>query len=60
LSYQAAPDLEAGSLKRLLNDYEPEPVPVQLVFPSARHMAPRVRAFVDFAVEEFSRLPLIS
>lgn len=59
LSYQAAPDLEAGSLRRLLSDYEPEPVPVQLVFPSARHMAPRVRAFVDFAVEEFSQLTLL-
>lgn len=55
LSYQAAPDLETGTLRRILGDYEPEQVPVQLVFPSARHMAPRVRAFVDFAVEEFSR-----
>jgi len=51
-SYQAAPDLEAGSLRRLLSDYEAEPVPVQLVFPSARHMAPRVRAFIEFAVGE--------
>jgi len=53
-SYQAAPDLEAGNLRRLLLDYEPEPVPVQLVFPSARHMAPRVRAFIDFTVAEFA------
>ncbi|MEW6759581.1 MAG: LysR family transcriptional regulator [Pseudomonadota bacterium] len=60
LSYQAAPDLEAGSLTRILTACEPGPIPVQLVFPSARHMAPRVRAFVDFAVDEFSRLALIS
>ncbi|MCC2971167.1 LysR family transcriptional regulator [Massilia sp. IC2-476] len=59
LSYQAAPDLQAGSLVRLLSAYEPEALPVHLVFPSARHMAPRVRAFVDFAVEELGQLPLI-
>jgi len=54
LSYQAAPDLEAGSLKRLLLEYEPAPIPVQLVFPSARHMAPRVRAFIDFTIAAFA------
>ena len=59
LSYQAAPDLAAGTLRRVLSAYEAEAVPVQLVFPSARHMAPRVRAFVDFVVEEFAQLALI-
>lgn len=59
LSYQAAPDLQAGSLTRLLSAYEPEALPVHLVFPGARHMAPRVRAFVDFAVQELAQLPLI-
>lgn len=59
LSYQAAPDLETGSLKRILTACEPGPIPVQLVFPSARHMAPRVRAFVDFAIGEFSQVALL-
>lgn len=59
LSYQVAPDLLSGTLIRLLPDYEPEPLPVQLVLPGARHMAPRVRAFVDFAVEEFRSLDLL-
>jgi DNA-binding transcriptional LysR family regulator len=59
LSYQAAPMLAAGALERLLPGYEPEPVPVNLVVPSARQMAPRVRAFVDFALEEFARLHVI-
>lgn len=56
LSYQAAPDLMSGALVRLLGEYEPEPIPVHLVLPSARHMAPRVRAFLDFALEEFTQL----
>lgn len=59
LSYQAAPDLLAGTLVPLLGAFEGETLPVHLVFPSARHMAPRVRAFVDFAVEEFAGLGLI-
>lgn len=59
LSYQAAPDLLANTLKRVLSDYEPEQIPVHLVFPGARHMAPRVRAFVDFALEEFAQMALI-
>lgn len=59
LSYQVASDLLAGTLVRLLPDYEPEPLPVHLVLPSARHMAPRIRAFVDFAIQEFARLELI-
>ncbi|WP_288379174.1 LysR family transcriptional regulator [uncultured Massilia sp.] len=59
LSYQAAPDLEAGTLKQILGAYEPDPIPVQLVFPSGRHMAPRLRAFVDFSLEQFAQLALI-
>jgi DNA-binding transcriptional LysR family regulator len=60
LSYQVEPDLRSGALVRLLEDYEPEALPVHLVLPSARHMAPRLRAFVDFAVGEFAALELIS
>jgi DNA-binding transcriptional LysR family regulator len=60
LSYQAAPDLQAGRLVRVLADYEPEPVPVHLVLPSARHMPPRLRSFVDFALAEFAALDVIN
>jgi DNA-binding transcriptional LysR family regulator len=59
LSYQVEPDLRTGALRRLLADYEPEPAPVHLVMPSSRHMAPRLRAFVDFAVREFAALDVI-
>lgn len=54
LSYQAVDDIAAGRLVRLLPDYEPEPLPVQLVTPGGRHPAPRVRAFIDHAA---ARLP---
>jgi DNA-binding transcriptional LysR family regulator len=59
LSYQVAPDLDAGRLVRVLPDYEPDGVPVHLVLRSSRHMPPRLRAFVDFATGEFAALALI-
>jgi len=59
LSYQIEPLLRSGALRRLLEDYEPEPLPVQLVMPSSRLMPPRLRAFVDFAVAQFAELDVL-
>jgi DNA-binding transcriptional LysR family regulator len=50
LSYQVQALLSDGRLKRVLRDYEPPPVPVQVVYPGSRVIAANVRAFVDFAV----------
>lgn len=51
LSYQIAPQLRAGALRLVLEDFEPAPVPVSLVTLEGRRAAPRVRRFLDFAVE---------
>jgi DNA-binding transcriptional LysR family regulator len=59
LTYQVARELKQGRLVRLLEAYEPAPSPVQLVMPSARHVPPRLRAFVDFAVEDFAALDVL-
>jgi DNA-binding transcriptional LysR family regulator len=59
LSYQVEPLLRAGALRRVLEDYEPEALPVHLVLPSARHMPPRLRAFVDFAASQFAMLKVL-
>jgi DNA-binding transcriptional LysR family regulator len=56
LSYQVAPELASGALVRLLKTFERPPVPVQLVYPSARLLAPRVRAFLDFVAPRLSGL----
>lgn len=60
LSYQAAPQLADGTLVRLLRDYEPAPLPVSLLVPSARHMAPRLRACFDFLAAQLAALEVIS
>jgi DNA-binding transcriptional LysR family regulator len=50
MSYQAAPALRDGSLVLVLRDYEPEPNPISLVYPSGRLVPLKLRAFLDFAV----------
>jgi DNA-binding transcriptional LysR family regulator len=59
LSYQVTEDLEAGSLVRLLADFEAEPEPVQVVFAGGGTMRPSVRAFVDFAVAFLAQLGVV-
>lgn len=48
LSYQVEPEVRAGRLTRVLRDFEPEPMPVSLVYPGARLMSARLRAFLDW------------
>ena len=59
LSYQVAADVAEGRMVRLLRDFEPDPLPVQVVVPSGRAMAPKVRAFLDHAVGCFKALAVI-
>ncbi len=47
--YHVEAHLKAGTLTRLLKKYEGEPIPANIVYPSARHQSANVRAFVSFA-----------
>ncbi|MGE4187177.1 MAG: LysR substrate-binding domain-containing protein [Hyphomicrobiaceae bacterium] len=49
LSYMVAKQMREGRLVPVLGRYAPPAVPVQLVYPESRLVAPRVRSFVDFA-----------
>ncbi|GAB7530202.1 LysR family transcriptional regulator [Pseudomonas sp. 3A(2025)] len=49
LHYQVWEELQTGRLQRVLQDFEPEDLPVQLVYPHAQMLSPRVRAFIDWA-----------
>jgi DNA-binding transcriptional LysR family regulator len=59
LSYQVADDLASHSLVRLLPEYEPPALPVQIVTPSAQQLAAKTRAFVDHAARAFASLEVI-
>ena len=49
LSYMVADALRAGRLVPVLYDFAPPPVPVHLIYAQRRIIAPKVRAFLDFA-----------
>ncbi|PRX28734.1 DNA-binding transcriptional LysR family regulator [Paraburkholderia sp. BL18I3N2] len=42
---------ESGELVEVLTDWKAPPLPVSVVFPHGRHLAPRVRIFVDWVAE---------
>ena len=55
LSYMVAPHRKAGQLKYVLERFETEPMPVQMVYPQARLMSHKVRTFVDECVGKLRR-----
>ncbi|ORM67399.1 LysR family transcriptional regulator [Pantoea rwandensis] len=57
LSYQVIDDLQDGKLIRLLPEWEPAPLPVQLVTQRVKNMTPKVRQFWDFALDQLPSLP---
>lgn len=57
LSYQVLDDIQEGKLVRLLPEWEPAALPVQLVTQRVKNMTPKVRQFWDFALEKLPLLP---
>jgi DNA-binding transcriptional LysR family regulator len=54
-------DLHAGELVRVLRDFPSPDVPINLVYPSRRHLAPRTRLALDFVVDQVRELrPLLA
>jgi DNA-binding transcriptional LysR family regulator len=57
LSYMVATNRKDGQLKYVLEKFETEPIPVQLVYPSSKLLSSRVRAFIDECVEKLRQVP---
>ncbi|MBB4278369.1 LysR family transcriptional regulator [Rhizobium mongolense] len=52
-AFHVGEDIVAGRLVRVLTDYDPrDPEEVHAVFVDKRHMSGRLRAFIDFLVEQ--------
>lgn len=51
--FLALPLVKTGSLARVIEVWEKTPVKVSALFASSRYMAPKVRAFIDTALELF-------
>ncbi len=58
LSYQVMPHVAQGRLALVLEDFEPPPRPVSVIYPNARLLPARTRAFIEWMKTEFSGLKL--
>ncbi|MBK8070264.1 MAG: LysR family transcriptional regulator [Rhodanobacteraceae bacterium] len=47
-------------LGEILSDYVPRPLPIHAVYSSRRHLSLKVRAMIDFLVDEFSDHPSLA
>jgi DNA-binding transcriptional LysR family regulator len=50
-----AAEVRSGRLVRVLADYQPPRSPISAVYPSRRHLSAKVRSFVDFLAQRYSR-----
>lgn len=57
-SYQVLPHVAQGRLALVLEDFEPLPRPIHIVYPHARLMPARTRAFIDWMKREFEGFAL--
>ncbi len=54
LSYMMTDAIREGRLVPVLNEFRPPPVPVNLIYAQRRIVAPKIRAFIDFAAPRLS------
>jgi DNA-binding transcriptional LysR family regulator len=58
LSYQTAPFRKSNKIRYVLEEFETEPMPVQVVYPHTRRLSTTVRAFVDECVKKLRQVRL--
>jgi DNA-binding transcriptional LysR family regulator len=56
-AFQCLDDLRARRLERVLRDWNAPATPVHVVYPSTRHLSPKVKAFVDHLHERMTPPP---
>jgi DNA-binding transcriptional LysR family regulator len=60
MSYQVAQQISDGTLKIVLEEFEPPVVPIHLVHREGRHVTQKVRAFLDLAVATLRADPTLN
>ncbi|WP_324726366.1 LysR family transcriptional regulator [Klebsiella sp. ZJOU C1] len=51
--YMVWEDLKSGDLVPILKSYREKPEPIRIIYPSKRHLSPRIRGFIDLLVENW-------
>ncbi|MFZ4833031.1 LysR family transcriptional regulator [Rouxiella sp. Mn2063] len=54
-TYLLFDDLQSGRLVPLLETFNIEPEPIRLLYPSKRHLSPRIRGFIDLLVAQWQQ-----
>ncbi|TYC62487.1 LysR family transcriptional regulator [Marinobacter sp. BW6] len=60
MSYQVGEEFQSGSLVRILQAYEAEPIPINIVHLEGLRASAKVRSFVDLVKERLKNNPLIN
>lgn len=55
ISYQASGEIQAGTIKTVLTDFEETSLPIHVIFREGRNGSAKVRSFVDLAVEKLRK-----
>jgi LysR family transcriptional regulator for bpeEF and oprC len=58
--FMLLPHLRSGALVEVLPQWKPTPMPIAAVYPHNRHLAPKVRVFVEWIAMLFENCPLMS
>jgi DNA-binding transcriptional LysR family regulator len=56
-SYMLEEDLRQGTLVPVLESYREAAEPIRVIYPSRRHLSPRVRAFIDCLTDTWQATP---
>ena len=56
-TYLANPHLRSGSLQVVLPEWQLPDMAIYALYPSRKHLSPAVRAFLDFLVARFAKIP---
>lgn len=59
-TYMLMPHMQTGALVEVMPEWRPDPVPISVVYPHNRHLAPKIRVFVEWLSMLFARCPLLS
>jgi DNA-binding transcriptional LysR family regulator len=54
-TFIVGPEVRAGRLVPLLQEFVPSAVPIYAVYPSRKHLSAKVRRFVEFLIERFAQ-----
>jgi DNA-binding transcriptional LysR family regulator len=60
MSYQVGEDIKSGKLQKVLDGYETEPLPINIIHLEGRRTTAKIRSFIDLCVKRLRSNPFIN